>query len=58
MAVTLTNDEAKMLTMVLVEDRSKVVTLIRADLAPHGKRVLSMLIEKLASEVLGVDPND
>lgn len=56
MAVELTHDEAKMLTMLLVEDRSRVRDQINGSLAPHGRAILHGLIDKLAGAVLGVGP--
>lgn len=56
MSVELDNDEAKMLAMLLVEDRSRVRGQIRKSLAPHGRLILDGLIDKLAGKVLGVGP--
>jgi len=54
--VTLSNDEAKMLTMLFVEDRSRMRDHINRSLAPHGRTVLAGFVDKLAGEVLGVGP--
>lgn len=56
MGVMLFDDEAKLLTMVLVEDRSHVVSTIRKGLAPHGQELFDQLVRRLAKEVLDVDP--
>ncbi len=55
MPVELTNDEAKMLTMMLVEDRAGDAQRIRSALAPHGRDIFDGLVDKLAMEVLGIE---
>ena len=51
----LTNDEAKLLAMMLVEGRGGKAQSLRRDLTPHGREIFDGLIDKLAAEVLGVD---